>query len=482
MDSTGASGRGAPRGLALVLGASLALGACVDAATETTKPSRRPRQFVLADRLEGAQTAFNFAHAVADDDAGAVHAVWHDGEGSSGRIWYARSSDHGATWEPPRRLDRYTAPEGQVTVAATGPHVYVAWHDHSPGGGIRLARSTDRGETFERTITLIEGPAAHPSLAADGQRVHLVWGDHRDGDQAEIYTIRSADGGATWADEQRLSDVPFESWVPTVAVEDESAYVAWVDYRDGNEEEYFTRSLDGGKTWAEPVRLTVDEADSWAPSLAVKDGVVHLAWFDRRFASATEVDVERRLDAAMRLVGLEPDPIPPRDPATYYLPAFTERMERKRSALERAAPGWAQSGGDPKSLESMMQDMERLAGSWQTGWEIMYQRSTDGGATWEEPLRLTDAPGESMRPSLALAGSNVHIVWFDRRDGNFDVFHRASPDGGASWGPEARVSSRGADDERPSVAASARWAHVVWVRHEGGGDLIIHAAIQTADS
>ncbi len=155
-------------------------------------------------------------------------------------------------------------------------------------------------------------------------------------------------------------------------------------------------------------------------------------------------------------------------------------MDRKRSSLERAAPEWVAGGGDPKRLESMMQTMERLAEAWQTGWEIMYQRSLDGGATWEEPTRLTDAPGESMRPSLALAGSFVHIVWFDRRDGIFDVFHRASRDGGASWGPEARLSTPDADDERPSVAASAGWAHVVWVRHESSGDRIIHTAVKTA--
>ncbi len=477
MGSPDASGGDRLRPLALILGATLALGACVDAA-ESPRRSRGPRLSVLADRLDGARTAFNFARAVAADEGGAVHAVWHDGEGSSGDVWYARSTDDGATWEPVRRLGRYRASEGQATVAAAGSYLYVAWHDHSPGGGIRLARSTDRGETFEPTVTVIEGGAAHPSLAADGRRVHLVWGDHRDGDQAEVYTIRSTDGGASWSNEQRLSDVPFESWVPTVAVERDRVYAAWVDYRDGNEEEYFTRSPDGGVTWDEPVRLTNDSADSWAPSLAVAEGVVHLAWFDRRFASATEVDVERQLNAAMRLVGLDPDPIPPRDPAIYYLPGFTERMERKRSAVEEAAPAWARGGGDPSRLESMMREIERLADAWQTGWEIMYQRSLDGGATWEEARRLTTVPGESVRPSLALAGRDVHIVWFDRRGGRFDVFHRVSTDGGDSWGPEARLSDPSADDERPSIAAAGGRAHVVWVRHESGGDRILHAAVE----
>src|SRR5439155_26135274 len=145
---------------------------------------------------------------------------------------------------------------------------------------IILRQSTDAGASWDAGTQLTDLPGTHPSLAAWESRLYLVWGDLRAG-HAEIYGRRSTDFGVTWEEEQRLTDLPDASWTPSIAVQGDDVYLAWVDTRDGNEEEYFKRSRDGGVTWGPDTRLTNNPANSWAPSLAVSGQTLHLVWFDQ---------------------------------------------------------------------------------------------------------------------------------------------------------------------------------------------------------
>jgi hypothetical protein len=165
----------------------------------------------------------------------------------------------------------------------------------SSGLNIFFKRSTDGGATWGPDIQLTSaGSDAHSSIAASESQIHVVWGDNRAG-HAEIYTRGSTDFGATWDTERRLSDLPFDSWVPTVAVSGNDVYAAWVDTRDGNEEEYLKRSTDGGRSWGPDTRLTHNGANSWAPSIAVSGCTVHLVWFDQRDSPLQPLDAEKRL-------------------------------------------------------------------------------------------------------------------------------------------------------------------------------------------
>ncbi len=59
-----------------------------------------------------------------------------------------------------------------------------------------------------------------------------------------------------------------------------------------------------------------------------------------------------------------------------------------------------------------------------TDWEIYYKRSTDNGLSWGPDIRLTNSAGNSYIPSVAVSGSVVHIVWQDQRDGNREIYYK----------------------------------------------------------
>lgn len=86
--------------------------------------------------------------------------------------------------------------------------------------------------------------------------------------------------------------------------------------------------------------------------------------------------------------------------------------------------------------------------------DIYFTRSTDGGASWDEPFRVNDDPVGNARdqffPWLAVDDAGlVHVMWHDQRDDGvntrFHVYIASSRDGGASFDRNLRVSDVASD-------------------------------------
>ncbi len=259
-----------------------------------------------------------------------------------------------------------------------------------------------------------------------------------------------------------------------MAANGKNVYVAWVDYQDANEEEYFRRSVNGGLSWEPIIRLTNDPADSWAASMGVSGTTIHFVWFDRRDAGLLDSDVEQQLNKIMEKVGLPTEPIPPREASVYYLPGFTQRVQAKVQKIQAAAPGWVAGGGDPKELERLLKIFQNMMEQWTEGWEIYYKRSTDGGASWSKDIRLTYDPKLSARPSIAVSGTNLHIVWFDDRDGNTEIYYKHSPDAGITWEPDVHLTNAAGDSLHPTIAISHNMLHIVWFDQRDGNHEIYY--------
>jgi len=96
-------------------------------------------------------------------------------------------------------------------------------------------------------------------------------------------------------------------------------------------------------------------------------------------------------------------------------------------------------------------------------YEIYYKRSIDNGVTWGPDTRLTNDAGMSLGPSVAVSGSEVHVVWEDDRTMDTEVYHKLSTDNGATWGPDVLVTSVAGGQGMPTVAVIGGYVHVAWV-------------------
>jgi hypothetical protein len=88
-------------------------------------------------------------------------------------------------------------------------------------------------------------------------------------------------------------------------------------------------------------------------------------------------------------------------------------------------------------------------------------------AQWQEDVRLTNNPASSQTSynnawCVAADGDFVHTVWYDYRDGNFEIYYKRSTDGGESWQADTRLTSDTAVSCNPTISVSGMVVHVVW--------------------
>lgn len=80
------------------------------------------------------------------------------------------------------------------------------------------------------------------------------------------------------------------------------------------------------------------------------------------------------------------------------------------------------------------------------GFDVLYKRSTDRGATWSAPVRLNDDAGAAHQyhPTLSVNGTQITVSFYDRRDDPANclthVYSTRSTDSGATWSRNARIT------------------------------------------
>jgi len=344
-----------------------------------------------------------------------------------------------AQWEPEIRLTfddstSYTSINNARWVSAEGNIIHAVWYDHRDGNDeIYYKRSTDDGTNWGADTRLTDEPqtSAYPSIATSGDNIHIVWFDGRDFNW-EIYYKRSTDGGLTWEPDTGLTLDPANSQFTSVAVSGTNVHVVWREERDGNLEIYYKRSTDNGTTWESDIRLTSNTARSVEPTVAASESYVHVAWSDDRDTN-WEIYYKRSTDGG---VTWEPDM------------RFTNNPTRSE-------------------FNSIAVSGSNVHVVWQNNYDIYHRRSTDDGLTWEPDTALTDF-GLARNPSIVSSGNNLHVVWFDYRDSNYEIYYKRSTDNGITWEPDTRLTDNAFFSARPSATCSDSGVHVIFYEDRDG--------------
>lgn len=332
-------------------------------------------------------------------------------------------------------------------------------------------------------------PNAH-CIVSNGDTVHVVWKDNRDGASNEIYYKRSVDGGISWSPDTRISNNVFASTAPSISVSGSVVIIVWSDKRDGisnnNYEIYYSRSTDGGTNWGTDTRLTNDPAQSDSPSVSVSGNLVVVVWDDYRevttksyFKRSTDGGISWGPDTKL----IEPGGSPSVSVSGSLVHVVWNALG-KTSYQRSTDGGLTWEAGKLLSIENVITNSPSLSVSgsmvhvaWLDSrnslkYEIYYKHSADSGVTWETDTRLTtNYTSASLFSSIAASGSDVHMVWDDNRDGNYEIYYKGSKDGGLSWGADTRLTNNAAISMHPYISASFRAVHVVWTDNRDGSDI-----------
>ncbi|UCE39227.1 MAG: exo-alpha-sialidase [Thermoplasmata archaeon] len=228
-----------------------------------------------------------------DESNGNIFIVWQDYRNSpdpySIDIYCANSTDGGNSFGINKRVIDETGNNWQnvPSIAARNGFIGITWEDQR--GGIYFANSTDGGNTFgenKRVNDVLGSIIYYSKIAIDSKGIiYVVWEDNPSG-ETRIHFSKSLDGGNTWAPSKKVDDDALSEGqrMPDIALDsNDNIYVVWRDKKDGDWDIYFTNSSDGGDYFSSSVQVSEDFLDEaqFHPSIAVSDeGKIFVTWLE----------------------------------------------------------------------------------------------------------------------------------------------------------------------------------------------------------
>ena len=333
------------------------------------------------------------------------------------------------------------AGDGQFTFApfrdanaVTGPYklgvgtdgkIFLATLVSSGANGLQLTWSTDHGATFGTPVPIasnrvINGSTSSFDMVVDSvNNVHIAWWGNGGTDSSDVFYARSTDGGASFgppkivrtgtalngyttssaSDPRVASDGLGNVYVayPTTAKDQNGAIVsaAWV-----------SRSTDGGVTFQPEFFMNTPDSNSYgvASLLAqsgsffalVRDMTNHDTYFHRGDSSSTSAGLTRINQ--------------------------TPHQAAYQSSLAADASGSVFYAIYNETASSPA--------------DIFFTKSTDGGATWGNYVRVNDvSTNERFNPALVLdPNGGLNVAWVDHRSNqSYQIYYAYSGDQGTTF-------------------------------------------------
>lgn len=253
---------------------------------------------------------------------------------------------------------------------------------------------------------------------------------------------RSLDGGMSWTNiaPAKGGDKQWFTIDNTSSIGHGFQYQHWSSSGNNFGGRQFTRSIDGGVTWLNPVNIP--NSPSWGTPDVNTDGTLYIGgvnlgtgqiWCERSTnakdsAATPTFDLSTKVNLGGDIAISEPI-----NPEGLVGQIFL--------AVDR-------SGTSTNNNVYMMASV--LPTSSSNGSDVMFVRSTDSGVTFSAPVRVNDDPINHSKwhwfGTMSVApNGRIDSVWLDTRNAanNTDsqLFYSYSTDGGMTWAPNVAVSS-----------------------------------------
>ena len=358
------------------------------------------------------------------------------------------TEDGGYTWTVDQLYSSTLGVWGDPVTIVDNEGNYLFFHLSNPPGGnwidrIVCQKSTDGGQTWnEGSYMGLNGDKAQDKewaiIDRDNGNIYVTWtqfddyGSSNPNDRSNIMFSKSTDGGESWSPAMIINEVDGD------CIDDDNTVEGAVPAVGPNGEIYvawagpegivFDKSLDQGETWLEEDIFVTDFPGGWNYDIP---GI-----YRANGLPVTKCDLSGGVHHG-----------------TIYINWTDQR-----------------NGTDDTDV-----------------WLV---KSTDGGETWTEPVRVNDDPPGKQQfftwMDVDQVTGDLHFVFYDRRnhdDSNTDVFMAYSADGGETFlnyqvseEPFLPVSSVFFGDYT-NVAAHNEVIRPIWTRLHNGSRSIITAIV-----
>ena len=329
---------------------------------------------------------------------------------------------------------------------------------------------------FGPNVLITQSPAytaTNPSIAigSDGVAYLAFSGSAGPTTGADVFFTKSSDG-RKWTPPVRVNnDATANAQTnPSLALDTgNNISIAWVDWRSGNQDIWFSRSTNGGQSFSANVLVNLVTTNAQTEVHIAVDPVdpmlIHTVWSDTRAAGNPDIYYANSTDG-----GLSFNP--------------SSRVNNDAGAAEQVSPAIAVAPN--RDVHVVWRDA-RLAGK---GTDIYAARSTNRGGSWIYPSTawVNDDSGNAAQqePTIAVDRSGtIYVAWTDYRSGTTapDIYASRSTNGGVSFGANVKIN----DDAgpvfqiQPSLAANGGKIAVAWAdtRTAGSTNWDIYASTST---
>jgi hypothetical protein len=363
-----------------------------------------------------------------------LYIIWSDYSLGFAEIFFTKSTDNGTSFSSPIALGTSFGAVGETRLAGYANNVYVMWIGSAnkvEAGAVLFRASTDNGSTFGSTISLSDnGIASKPEMSLSGNSVYVVWYNTTLKDSVnvvddEILFTKSTNGGARFSFPINISNNPDSfSARPQVAVSGRNVYVAWIESGPSHSlniaNTYFARSIDAGVTFSAPVKLSNNgPANNYynfasdTPKIAFSNfsnnNNVYVIWtYVSSFPSSppqnTDVFFSRSVDAGVTFSA--PFNIS-NNPGLSGDASMIVSTNPKNIHTDEVNVMWHDDTGAKSGDRN-----------------IFFSQSTDNGASFSNPINISNTRGSSLLSQMVISGNNLYLTWAEFNSGSYAILFR----------------------------------------------------------
>jgi hypothetical protein len=347
---------------------------------------------------------------------------------------------------------------------AFGPDgtLWLAW---MAGGQVSVASSEDGGRSFSTPIGVTKerfdldwGPDARPKIAVDRNGgIALAFSIFRDNAfNGQVLYTRSTDGGKSFAELRPITAGNDSQRFEALALDtDGSVFAAWLDKRNrvpaqqrGQKYEgaglFFAFSKDGGATYSKSRLAQDNTCECCRLGLAFAGPGRPVIVFRNIFEGGV------RDHAIMTFA----------DPAT---PGELHRVSQddwQISACPHHGPSLSISTGGTYHVTWYTNGKARKG--------LFYARSQDGGRTFSNPLPVGRADSGPSRPYVLAGTQGTAIVWKEFDGENTTVNLMTSLDDGITWSTPTTIAKTADTSDHPLLVSDGRRVFLSWMTKADG--------------
>ena len=330
------------------------------------------------------------------------------------------------------------ANEPSIAVDPTNPlHMAIGWRQfdtvNSNFRQAGWAYSVDGGRTWTFPGVLDPGNFRSDPVLDFDNAGNFYYNSLRSNFDCDVFT--SVDAGASWGDPVFAygGDKEWLTVDRSGGIGEGNLYSNWA-----GSNHTFTRSIDGGESFASPTSITPNP--NWGTGDVGPDGVLHITGVSS--SNYSIFYVARSTDAQ-----------DPADPAPSFAVSTVDLGGNFR-VLAGPNPGgllaqpWIAvdpSDGETAGYIYLLCAVEPPGSD---PLDVHFVRSTDGGLTWSEPVRVNDDIGTDAWQWFATMSvghdGRIDVVWNDSRNtgvvNESELFYASSEDGGETWSENQQLS------------------------------------------